>query len=116
MSGTLFHSKAFDVSYYIGNDGQPHFEVLPVDGDSISLTHFSWKEMLEYFRALGVPADAWPTYDSYIDLPLADARSRNKVLSAHLQRVGELPEEAPYWAKFVSAAVQRGELVFFTHE
>ena len=114
MSGTLFYAMRFEESHYVGTDG--HFEVEPVDGDLSSLTHSSWNEVVRYFSALGVPADGWPVYESYIDTPLADMRTKNNALRAHLQRISELPEDAPFWAKFVYTAVEKGQLVFFTHE
>jgi hypothetical protein len=116
MSGTLYHSKEFTAEEYLGCDNRVHFEVMCVDGDSLGLSHASWREMKQLAEAHGMPPDAWPeflAYDFGIDVPLDEVRSKQNRFRTHLLRLPSSVLAEHYWLGCVAEWVRRGEAVFF---
>lgn len=116
MGGTLFHSQEFAKTVYVGADGRDHFEVVPLDGDSLGLSHKSWAEMKAFGEAHGMPLSAWPEFLEYeigIDVPVEEVLAKQDVLRQYLL---ELPSEVVdrhYWLSRVVEWVRQGEAVFF---
>jgi hypothetical protein len=116
MSGTIYHSREFVKSEYLGADGHPHFEVRCVDGQSLGLSHASWNEMKSYGEANGMPLTAWPEFLDHefaIDLPLEEARERQALFRQHLLQLPLSDTSTDYWLAHVVEWVRRGEVVFF---
>jgi hypothetical protein len=77
MAGTLFHGPRFEQIWYAGNDGVQHYELAPCGGDMEVVSQSSWWALVAHFESAGVPRDAWPVYDSNIDLPLCEILEQN---------------------------------------
>ena len=115
MAGTLLHAPRFEQSWYTGNDGQRHYELSPGGEDSEVISVSSWRQVVDYFRSRGVPPDAWPAYETDIDLPLSDLISKNERLRRCLADI--VPdEECPEWGHIVWRLVRSGELLCYCTE
>lgn len=116
MGGTLFHSKEFATTAYVGGDGRQHFEVRCIDGESLSLGHTTWGEMKALAEAHGMPSTAWPEfleYDCGIDVPLTEVRAKQGVFRQHLLRLSPAVADRHSWLARVVEWVRHGEAVFF---
>ncbi|WP_437316456.1 hypothetical protein [Sorangium sp. So ce385] len=117
MSGSLFHAREFRVDHYTGNDGQPHHEVVPVDGDAEIISYSSWNELKVYCELHGVPPEVWPEFDGDhahgIDVPLDEVAAMQGPFRAAIAR---LPPEVVGGNRRlaqIASFLQRGEQVFF---
>jgi hypothetical protein len=114
MGGSLFHSKALREERYTGQDGKAHYELIPLNGDSVSISQSSWKEVVEFYEARGVPRSAWPVYDANIDVPTDDLARKVAQLRLLVAQLDINSVTAPYWAAFVHEKLSSGEIVFYT--
>jgi hypothetical protein len=115
MAGSLFHSREFRLSKYIGNDGLEHHEVLPVDGDIDVVSYSSWEELKKFGLAHGIPPDAWPEFldhDSAIDIELTEIVAASDRFRTHLDRF-DRTAACPYWFSRILDYIDAGQRVFF---
>jgi hypothetical protein len=116
MGGSLIHSKTFRVERYMGNDGKPHHEVLPDDGDYDFMSYSSWSEIKRYCAAFGIASEVWPDFTNYqdaIDVPLDAVAAKQ---GPFRRAIESLPAEAVARNDALARIVEyvlRGETVFF---
>lgn len=116
MSGSLFHARGFRVEQYAGSDGQLHHEVVPVDGNSETISYSSRRDLKAYCEFYGVPPDVWPDFDDCaygIDVPLDAVSAMQGPFRVAIAR---LPPEVSGGNSRLTEIVsflQRGEQVFF---
>jgi hypothetical protein len=116
VGGSLFHAKDFAKNNYTGGDGQPHYELLPINGECIGLGHTTWSEMKDLSELHGMPHNAWPEfldYDCGIDIPLDAVRDKQDGFRRHLLELPTSVLKQHYWLAKLAEWVQRGESVFF---
>lgn len=113
MAGSLLHGRSFEKVDYIGNDGRPHYEVAPVDGDVEIVSISSWVELLDYCERMGIERTVWPGYEHEFDVPLEEVRKKNDRIREPLLQL--TPEEISElrWLERIVSYVRRGELFFF---
>jgi hypothetical protein len=112
VAGTLLHSRQFSQIWYVGADGLRHYEldVVPDAQDIVSVS--SWKAAIDYFSALGVPEDLWPSYEGEIDLPLEEIHELSDELRKVISRI-ELSDGVPRAAQIVIAALRANEDIVY---
>lgn len=111
--GSLYHARRFRPLWYVGSDGNRHYELEIEDGHWEMVSNNSWEKTVSFFASHGVSSNLWPVYDDSIDVPLADVHARNAELSA-LVLSARLPRPLPRCADLVVDAIQSGEQVFFS--
>ena len=116
MSGTFFHSRAFDAIEYVGGDGRVHFEIQAIDGESLALSNTTWEEMKSHCESLGMPRAAWPEFPEYglgIDVPIADVNAKQDGFRQYLLDLPKAFLEQHHWLEQIASWVRGGETVFF---
>lgn len=116
MGGTLIHSRELAVTHYVGLDGQPHFEISPVDGECTNLSRSSWEQLKAFAESHGMPRHAWPEFLDHalgIDVPLDEIHSRQAAFRLHLLSLPQEVVEQDEYAKLFVTWVKSSEIVFF---
>src|SRR4051812_30212310 len=117
MAGALVHAPRFEQKWYTGRDGLRHHELVAVGGNIEIVRWSSWYALLDYFETLGVPRDAWPTYESSIDLPLSDVSEKDENLRPLVATV--VPDDRcpdPELMALVLDVVRSGEIFYYVIE
>ena len=116
MAGTLFHAPTFEKIEYVGNDGNNHYEVIPVRGGSDVVSISSWNEIVGHCVRLGIPPDCWPTFPDAYDIPLQLVQEKSFLLRAKLDRALDAELASLPWLNTVVTYLRNGEQIFYAEE
>lgn len=116
MAGTLFHARTFGKDEYTGNDGEIHYEVIPVEGGRDIVSISSWRELVGYCEQLGINEECWPAFPDAFDVPLDIVESKCIELRGKLCRLTDAKGAALPWLKSIVSYLENGEQVFYAEE
>lgn len=116
MAGMLYHGKSFEIDEYTGNDGNVHYEIIPVDGGTEVISISNWREMVDHCASRGIDRDCWPAFNDPFDIPLEVVESKCHALREKLALLEKIAASEPLYVKSIVQHLRNDNLFFFSEE
>jgi hypothetical protein len=102
MAGTLYHGRHFRKVEYVSDDGNELLRSCSLDGDRDVMSASSWAEVAKLCEANGIPAAAWPVFESEIEVPLDEVRQKNADLPRFVASLPAHVTASSHWLSKMS--------------